>query len=632
MKIKLNKKKNYCLILVIASLIVNIAFAQNQKSVESKEIRDALMLARGLERAGKIERAIQVYEQLISRKPNNPGILNNYISLLEEEKQYKKIEKVLQKYISNNPDRISAQIKLGKLYYQRGEKEKALQKWKKLYKKNIRNTNMHKKMVEQYLELNEYESCIGMIKYLREKRQDQYYLNYELGDVYQRKSNYKAAVREYLAPALKNDKMDQAEQKILSLPDSLYVFNEIKNYLKKKLNQKSSTKKLQLYKKILFKYGNYNQAQKVVFQIEKNAKYPGTIVLDFAKNLRKEAQDSLAREVYYKVMKEEKLKNIHRRSLLGLANLYEEKFNSQRTITPLQFYRPDNYFFNSGFYHLKSKNTKYLNQAFSIYDTLLNKKRLGFSARINYKLGKLSLYATKDFEKSLQFNKIALKQTNDYNLKVNCMRNIIHTLLAQGKIEQAQDQLKDYFQKLSKQDREKLAPTGLLLQFYRDTAQIDSLAQNLLDKIDFSGKYYNDILELLNFVRNTKNNEGYSNFLKGERFLRQNDLAQALNQYNYIVDNFADSKLFDEACFRTAQLNLFFKNYNQAQKNISDIDSTSELKKEALFMYALIMDKKVKNYQAAQNWYKKLLANYPGYMKIELVRERLREIRKRQAG
>ena len=632
MKIKLNKKKNYCLILVIASLIFNIAFAQNQKSVESKEIRDALMLARGLERAGKIERAIQVYEQLISRKPNNPGILNNYISLLEEEKQYKKIEKVLQKYISNNPDPISAQIKLGKLYYQRGEKEKALQKWKKLYKKNIRNTNMHKKMVEQYLELNEYESCIGMIKYLREKRQDQYYLNYELGDVYQRKSNYKAAVREYLAPALKNDKMDQAEQKILSLPDSLYVFNEIQNYLKKKLNQKSSTKKLQLYKKILFKYGNYNQAQKVVFQIEKNAKYPGTIVLDFAKNLRKEAQDSLAREVYYKVMKEEKLKNIHRRSLLGLANLYEEKFNSQRTITPLQFYRPDNYFFNSGFYHLKSKNTKYLNQAFSIYDTLLNKKRLGFSARINYKLGKLSLYATKDFEKSLQFNKIALKQTNDYNLKVNCMRNIIHTLLAQGKIEQAQDQLKDYFQKLSKQDREKLAPTGLLLQFYRDTAQIDSLAQNLLDKIDFSGKYYNDILELLNFVRNTKNNEGYSNFLKGERFLRQNDLAQALNQYNYIVDNFADSKLFDEACFRTAQLNLFFENYNQAQKNISDIDSTSELKKEALFMYALIMDKKVKNYQAAQNWYKKLLANYPGYMKIGLVRERLREIRKRQAG
>ncbi|MCF7884905.1 MAG: tetratricopeptide repeat protein [Candidatus Marinimicrobia bacterium] len=614
-------------IIIIVALFMPIK-AQNWKEVDSthQELQKRYQMAAQLEKNGRIDDALEIYKYLHKQKPKKSTYLKSYIRLLYKKSKFEEMASVLESYLKRKDSDQSAWLNLGEAYYKMGKKESAYQQWNEFLDNFEHSEMVYRKLFMQYVRLKEYEKSEDLVKKFRERYDNDQLMALELGQLYRNQAKYQEALHEFLKYARHRGQYDHITRNLLKFPDNKSTFDQIENYLKNEIpSNTKNTNLLEIKAKLYFKYKQYERAIETTMNIEQAHNYSGQHIKKLCENLIKEKEFAEAESTYYRILKNQNLNSIHHQAFLGIANIAEKKIEDRKTNIFNYFY-PNNYFFKSIYYYGIDSDLKYLEEAFSIYDTLLHQnQKAQFSAEVNYRLGNLSLVGARDFDAALKFFRTAYKQAGNYDFRIKCTSKLAHTYLARGEKQEALAEIEKIFPRVNTKYKKKLYPDLLLFEFYNNHKNIDSLANQALNKLDFQEKQYNDILEFYIFVQKIKDAKGYQDFIQGEIELRQDKLAKARNTYNYIVNNYS-SAVYEPALFRSIQLELYFKNYQKAEKLVSKMDSTSIYRGDVIYMLAEVAKDQKQDSKMAKHWYQELVVNYPNDINVEKARKTLRKL------
>ncbi|MCF7740770.1 MAG: tetratricopeptide repeat protein [Candidatus Marinimicrobia bacterium] len=622
------KNKHIWLIILSFLLTVSAIQAQNWKKVDpdEKELEKRYRMAIHLENTGRKEEALKVYKYIYEQAPEKQKYLQRYLRLLFQMEKFDSMRQILQKHLDNNPQDLDSWLNLGVAYYQQGEKKKAFQHWNKVLEQFGHSQKVYRKLFIQYLRLQEYEKGQELVENLRQRENDKNLMALEMGELYTGQGQYKKALEEYLKYAQSHKNYDYVMRRILRFPDEPHVLTDIEPFLNKQIPSDSrNVKLLEIKEKIYFKYKNFDRASQIAFQIEKSSGYSGKHIKNFTHNLVSEKKYDLAEKNYYRIMKNDKFQSIHHQALLGLADIAEKKIENQKTNLFNYFY-PDNYFFNSYYYYGIEKDLVYLEEAFSIYDSLLTQSHNHrFSAKVNFRLGKLSLLATRDFDSALKFFRSAYNQSEKYPFRIQCAQRLAQTFLALGELDQASQEINKLYSRLNTRYQQKLLPDRLLIELYTENPKIDSLANQALGELGFQNDYYNDVFELYSFLEKYREAKGFDDFIRAEIKLKQDQLGRARSIYQYILDSY-QSSIREPALFRSVQMQLYFDNYQKAEVLVEKMDSTSIYRSDAIFMLAEIAGDRKNDAEMASKWYQELVISYPQDINVDKARRRLRQL------
>lgn len=619
------------IISIIISLILAVSSIQAQNwersDPQKKELQRKYKLANQLERNGRLKEAGQIYKQLIKIKPGNRRYVLSYINLLSQMGNFPEMIEVLQDYLDLNPGDLNARLNLGIAFYNNNQKKRAFEQWNKALKKFEYSDEVTQKLFMQLVRLQEYKKAEELVAKLRKMNNDKNIMALELGRLFTYQTEYKKALHEFLKYARSTKKYNYITRTVLQFPDEEDVYTQLEIFFKNEIPSDSKNiDLLNLKEKVYFKYKKYDKAIEVAFRIEQINGYKGSHIKNLCNNLVKEKKYELAESTYYRILKDAKFSSIKHQAMLGIAGIAEKKIQEHRTNIFNYFY-PDNYFFNSYYYYGIESKIKYLDEAFGIYDTLLTRQQNNrFSAKVNYRLGNLSLVAARNFDSALKFLRRAYQKTPNINFKIKCARRLAQTYLAKGEKEQAHKQIESLYSGLNKKQKEKLYPDLLFVKFYNNKENLDSLTNNILQELGFKHNYYNDIFELYSFLEEHQDAAGYSDFLAGEIKLRQDKLSEAKGIFKYIINNY-ESSIYEPALFRKIQLELYFENYDSAEALVTELDSTSIYKSDALFMLAEVAHKQKQDTVMAQKWYREMIVNYPDDINMEKARQTLRKLK-----
>jgi len=622
------KSRQIWFIILSILLMLSAVEAQNWKKVDpdEKELEKRYRMAIHLENTGRKEEALKVYNYIYQQKPDKQKYLQRYLRLLFQMGKFDSMSQILQKHLHNNPKDLDSWLNLGVAYYQQGDKDKAFQHWNKVLEQFDHSQKVYRKLFIQYLRLQEYEKGQKLVVNLRKRENDKNLMALEMGELYTGQGQYKKALEEYLKYAQSRKNYDYVMRRILRFPDEPHVLKDIEPFLDKKIPAGSkNVKLLEIKEKIYFKYKNYDKAGEIAFQIEKASGYSGKHIKNFTSNLISEKKYDLAEKNYYRIMKNDIFQSIHHQALLGLADIAEKKIENKKTNLFNYFY-PDNYFFNSFYYYGIEEDLVFLEEAFSIYDSLLTQSHNHrFSAKVNFRLGQLSLLATRDFDSALKFFRSAYNQSGKYSFRIKCAQRLVQTYLALGELDKASQEIDKLYSRLSTRHKQKLLPNQLLVELYKGNSKIDSLANKALGELGFQHDYYNDVFELYSFLEKYQKAKGFDDFIRAEIKLKQDQLGRAQSIYNYILDNY-QSPIREPAIFRSVQMQLYFDNYQKAEELVDKMDSTSIYRSDAIFMLAEIAGERKNDPQMASKWYQELVINYPQDINVEKARKRLRQL------
>jgi Tfp pilus assembly protein PilF len=99
-------------------------------------------------RKEKLDRALAMSAQLVERNPSSPTYLDTHAWVLYVRKEYGKARSFLEKAVAADPNGISGTIleHYGDVLFQLGEKDKAIEQWKKAKQKGENSQQLDKKI------------------------------------------------------------------------------------------------------------------------------------------------------------------------------------------------------------------------------------------------------------------------------------------------------------------------------------------------------------------------------------------------------------------------------------------------------------------------------------------------------
>jgi len=158
---------------------------------------------------------------------------------------------------------------------------------------------------------------------------------------------------------------------------------------------------------------------------------------------------------------------------------------------------------------------------------------------------------------------------------------------------------------------------------------------DMLGLLGVSDPLFNDVIEFVSFIEEYRGNNGsadiaaFNEFIKSERFIRQNKLSEAREVLTYLLINYPDQSIISPARFRLLQIDLFFRQTEEAENTLETLLDRGNLYADnALFMMAEIAQFRDNNPEYAAKWYEIILEQYPGSFHTDTVRKRLRELQK----
>lgn len=104
-------------------------------------------------RNANLDKAEKLSKRSLELKPDEATFLDTYGWILYQQHKYKDAKDYIQKAVDANPDNADGTLyeHLGNVYYKLGDKEKAIQYWKKAKDKGSDNTQLDKQIQEQKL-------------------------------------------------------------------------------------------------------------------------------------------------------------------------------------------------------------------------------------------------------------------------------------------------------------------------------------------------------------------------------------------------------------------------------------------------------------------------------------------------
>ena len=170
------------------------------------------------------EEALPILENLYQQNPGSLLFFDQYTSCLINLTRYEDAERVAREQIQSNRFRAQAVVKLAEILHIKGDREQALEIWKREAEENSHNIQYYYSIGSSMANRQEFDSAIELFRTGREVFNNRGLFINELADTYMQAGRFEESVNEYYQLVLESpDQMSLVQQRFFNMRDhSLY--------------------------------------------------------------------------------------------------------------------------------------------------------------------------------------------------------------------------------------------------------------------------------------------------------------------------------------------------------------------------------------------------------------------------
>ena len=597
-------------------IFFSFTFSESIKYRLTPQQNQKIRQAKTLQRNGLNEDAKNIYFDLFNESPFLKEAFYPLKKILKNEEDFKTLEKIYPQYLESNNNSISSKIDvIDILIWIKNEK------WKSITVDIINDQSSKEKNLKSLFNiLLKNSKNIELEKYLSDirKNKDVDFFSYELGMHYAMEIEVEKSINEFLLHLDHNKsswKYNIVRNKILSFPDINNINKKIESIL---INHKSDNAKL-ILADVAFKNKNF------VLSYELLKKYSNdeNKLLEFIDSLIKNKEYELAQNIINDIINSDYNSNIVQGSIIKLAEIYEILLKKQEFNLPISSNIYKNQILDSPFIKINNQNSLLLENAITIYDSLMtNNKNL----KSIYNLAQIKYKILGDLDSSYKlFNNVISNSKITDELHSKAIIEMINIMISKGELLKAKTVLKKSREKIELIDLFLIKEIQIL--FYLNEWE------ELNDKIDFFLKsdyqnivYYNDVLKLKSYLAIFESDkEQLKNYTKAQMKKFQNKRYDAIRLINQLSEsnnlNIASNMKYEHAHLLVKQ-----NNFQGALDVLDTISSDNYNIETSILFKAEIYDFILNDTSNAVDLYLFLLENFPDNIYYDSIRLRLREI------
>ena len=614
--------------LIIFSLI-NLIFAQRNVGIESQSL---FLQAMRMERSGDILNAEKIYKNILNSEPTHQPSFFQLRNIYSKNNDLESGIQLIEGWLKNNPTDYQSMLSLGEFYFKNQKRTKANEIWDDFSRNNLSNKTMYRLLFHTYIKFGQTNSMELLASKGREEFNEPYFLAIEIANYYQSRQAFGRSLEELML-LIRHQKqyLRYATDRILIMSDDTTSHSIIDSTLNANLEINPFVR--EVLGGFYYKIGNFTEAYEEYKLLDFQNKENINKWLVFADNLRKEGQFDLSIQSYHFMLENlsQSDPGVIGRILLGLGSSYENQIIKRQSDLKFVKWFPENSVFNNQFIRSPDVNNAPLANSIEHYQSLLALlPNTRTTATVHYRLAQIQSRIMRDFEGAKSSYETALKSNPDTELKNLIFSDIGKLLIYDGKYKEA----KIYFhpnQNENLNDQTIGYLNSLLYGLEIDSAM--TFLDQIILSIDTSNKYFNDIFEIHDLIKNyyadgTKDDKiAFKAFFKAESLINEYKLKEAIKVLESIRINHSDSMIYPITTLRMALLSIDLMQFEKSIIYALAMEDTN-LKDVGLTLAAEVEESYLKNTDNALRYYYRVLAECSGSLLADPVRLHLRKISK----
>jgi hypothetical protein len=597
-------------------IFFSFTFSESIKYRLTPQQNQKIRQAKTLQRNGLNKEAKNIYFDLFNESPFLKEAFYPLKKILKNEEDFKTLEKIYPLYLESNNNSISSKIDvIDILIWIKNEK------WESITTDIINNKSAKEKNLKSLFNiLLKNSKNIELEKYLNDirKNKDVDFFSYELGMHYAMELEIEKSINELLLHLDHNKsswKYNIVRNKILSFPDINNINKKIESILN---NHKSDNAKL-ILADVSFKNKNFVLSYELLKKYSNNENK----LLDFIDSLIKNKEYELAQNIINDIINSDYSSDIIQGSIIKLAEIYEILLKKQEFNLPISSNIYKNQILDSPFIKINNQNSLLLENAITIYDSLMtNNKNL----KSIYNLAQIKYKILGDLDSSYKlFNNVISNSKITDELHSKAIIEMINIMISKGELLKAKAVLK--------KSREKIELIDLFLVKEIQILFYLNEWEELNNKIDFFLKsdyqnitYYNDVLKLKSYLAIFESDkEQLKNYTKAQMKKFQNKRYDAIRLINQLSES-NNLNIASKMKYEHAHLLVKQNNFQGALDVLDTISSDNYNIETSILFKAEIYDFILNDTSNAVDLYLFLLENFPDNIYYDSIRLRLREI------
>ncbi len=596
------------LIVLIILLSNHFTFAQVDKNEQ---------LALQFFTQGEFDKALELYEKLADRNPDDLNYYQHYLDCLIETKDFKAAEKVAKKQAKRHPNELQFRVDVGVVFKRADEPEKAKKEFENILNQLPADQFQISNLARNFMDVGEPE--FAMKTYLKGRKLvgDQYGFNFEMAELYSQKGDFENMIQEYL--------------NVLDINNA--YLQSVQNALQTGISEDEGGKKNKILKTQLLKKIQSNPA---------NPTFSEMLIWLFV-------QEKDFESAFQQTKALEKRQHLDGSKIMALASLstankdYDVAVKCYQYVIELGKNTPN--YTAAKMELVNTLNSKIVaNPAYTRQDLVLLKKNylstltdLGKSPStlpLLRGLAHLQAFYLNDADSAITIlNEAVSYQRADAKTIAECKLELADVLLFTGEIWET-TLLYAQVEKSFKEEpigQEAKFRNARLSYFHGDFEW--SRAQLNVLKSATAKLIANDALDLSLLISDNTVDSNYiplSIYARADLLMYQNKDSMALLALDSIGKEYPTHELSDEILFKKYQIQFKKGKFEQAAgflQEIKDKYSIDILGDDALFKLAELNHYHFKNQEKAKELYQELLTNYPGSLYTVEARKRFRSLR-----
>lgn len=611
------KKKTVIVAILVFTGIIHVPAQTPDSAVK-------LRLAQSFERSGDWERAVPLYESLLSQDPLNfvyfEALRRGYVQL----KEYDKAIELIRHRLGIQPESPLLLSSLGGVYYQKGEEQKADSVWQSILRSQPANVGLYRMIAGEMMEYRLYDRAIDIFLQARRATGDANVFTGELANLFGAFQQYENAAREYVRlltqqPSQLAD-IQSRMSLFLSRPEALA---SAKKAIQENLDDKGNSIPLrQLYAWILMEGRDYSGALDQYRIIDRSSKARGIELFNFAQRALEEKELVTAVKAFREVLELPPPKEIQPAARLGLARATEELAEIIDSTTsagsverwPVSEIRPS------------------VESVLGLFEAIIRDyPGTPIAAESYFRIGVLRRDRLLDLDGALAaFTRIpAMVPDRPLALESSLAAAAVH--VARNDLKGARER---YVSMMGNRDpifRDRVLFHLAELDYF--SALFDtSVAVLRRLSLQTSTDLANDALELRYFIEENlgTGTMALTLFASSDLLMRQRRYPEALEGFREVIRRYPQALLVDDATMRIGELQLLLAKPFDAVETFRSVASdmtSSILRDKALMRLGEIYEQQLKNPALALEVYEELLKLFPASLHAEEARRRMRRLR-----
>ncbi len=587
--------------IIISILLIVSAYAQQRN--EQK-----LALAQSYEQIGEFNSAAKLYEELYESDPTNSQYISSLYRVYTQLKNYAALVNILDERLKQKPDDIDAYGMLGSTYYLMGNEEKAFEVWKKPFQSEAVNPVFYRLIANYVLERRAFEMAIELYEEGKIVSNDKVIYSFDLARLYSLTMQFEKAAEEYCfilssEPSQQNVVETRVFENI-NRPGALDATLKVIEDCADQNNLSYSYLLARLYTE----KKSFQEAYEIYLNIDERLSSKGKELYNFARQMFAEKEYKLSAEIFKTITLKYPDSPIISQAFLGYARSLEASlFEDYKKTLPL--WKP--------YFPMEKFQSEKMNEALSAFNVVTNLYKHSEPAYESIlRTAVIKFYLLKDYKEAKRLLKVIVMEAPLSQNSAEAYLELGNIAVIEGNLNEAEKDFSAILKLRSASDGQKNRAVYKLgkVNFYQ--GKFDE-AKKYLSKIlvNLKDNSANDALELL-LLLNPKMNDS-SNLLtysEAEFFSEQKKFEEAASNYKKLADNQQAFVLHSISAVKYGEMLLAFGNYSESIAVLEGVAAEGEKNiyaDKAVYLLGKINQYGFKNYTKAEEYYQKLLADYP---------------------